>query len=236
MGTPWSSSHPRNEITIGSGSHRFHINACIAFDFHAVSVTGADIDPDLITQAEKLLALRASRVRPPSDHSARSIDYFPISAVLTHGYRIEPKTKWSRTTPPASTLPFWPSVNFVAADWVASLNQDISGPFHVILALSVIKWIHLEHLDVGLKAFFKKCSQALHPGGHLIIELQTWDSYEKAIRPKVAPHFSQNLRQLQYRPETCFAKLLADEGLKLYTSSTALSRRIDVYCKVDGEV
>ena len=35
-----------------------------AFDFGAASVTGVDIDPKLVAQAEALLALRSSRVRP----------------------------------------------------------------------------------------------------------------------------------------------------------------------------
>lgn len=95
----------------------------------------------------------------------------------------------------------------------------------------VIKWIHLEHLDQGLKKFFAKCSSSLSPGGYLVIELQTWDSYEKAVRPNTAPHFSQSIKQLQYRPETSFDGLLAEEGLHLHTSSDALPRFIKVYRK-----
>lgn len=101
----------------------------------------------------------------------------------------------------------------------------------MILALSVIKWIHLEHLDDGLKIFFGKCATCLRSGGHLVIELQTWDSYEKAVRPNHSPHFSQNLKQLVYRPETSFETLLAEIGLRLCASSTELPRPIHVYRK-----
>ena len=101
----------------------------------------------------------------------------------------------------------------------------------MILALSVIKWIHLEHLDEGLRTFFKKCATCLRSGGYLAVELQTWDSYEKAVRPNHSPHFSENLKQLVYRPETSFDGLLEEHGFRLYTSSSELPRRINVYCK-----
>lgn len=203
----------------------------IAFDFNAASVTGVDIDPKLVAQAEKLLALRSSRVRPPTGTSGRVVDYFPVSAVLDHGYRVEPKSNVSRASSPASTASDWPHVHFDSADWVASADRAISSPYDVVLALSVIKWIHLEHLDEGLRTFFKKCADNLRPKGHLVIELQTWDSYQKAIRPNHSPHFSENLKQLVYRPETCFDGLLAESGLRLCASSDELPRRINVYRK-----
>ncbi|KAJ8106443.1 hypothetical protein OPT61_g9533 [Boeremia exigua] len=206
--------------------------ACqLAFDFHASSVTGVDIDPKLVAQAEKLLALRASRARPPTGTSQHIVDYYPMSAVLTHGYRVEPKTKAPRTSSPASTASDWPRIQFVSADWVASADRAISGPFDVILALSVIKWIHLEHLDEGLMTFFSKCAACLCSGGYLVIELQAWDSYEKAVRPNHSPHFTENLKKLVYRPETSFDGLLAEHCLRLCASSTELPRRINVYRK-----
>ena len=159
------------------------------------------------------------------------MDYYPVSAVLTHGYRVEPKSKAPRNSSPASTPSGWPCVQFVSADWVASADRAISGPYDVILALSVIKWIHLEHLDEGVRTLFRTCATCLRSGGHLIVELQTWDSYEKAIRPNHSPHFSENLKQLLLRPETSFDGLLAEYGLKLCASSTALPRRINVYRK-----
>ncbi|KAF2028191.1 S-adenosyl-L-methionine-dependent methyltransferase [Setomelanomma holmii] len=208
------------------------VSCQLVFDFQAASVTGVDIDPKLVGQAKKLLALRASRSRPPTKVGERAVDYFPISAVLTHGYRIEPELGSSRCPSTASAEPMWPCVNFFAADWVVASTPETSGPFDVILALNVIKWIHLEHLDQGLHDFFTKCSSSLNPGGYLIIELQTWDSYEKAVRPNTAPHFSQSIRKLQYRPETSFDALLAGEGLHLCASSDALPRLIKIYRKV----
>ena len=57
--------------------------------------------------------------------------------MLTHGYRIEPEGEFARGPTTASAESMWPRVNFLAADWVAALNRDTSGPYDVILALSV---------------------------------------------------------------------------------------------------
>ncbi|XPS80277.1 hypothetical protein M3J09_012235 [Ascochyta lentis] len=213
------------------GCNAGNVSCQLAFDFHAASVTGVDIDPKLVAQAEKLLALRSSRARPPTGKSQRTVDYYPVSAILTHGYRIEPKNKGLRTLSSVSTTSDWPFVQFVSADWVASADRAISGPYDVILALSVIKWIHLEHLDEGVRTFFRKCATCLRSGGYLVIELQTWDSYEKAVRPNHSPHFSENLKLLVYRPETSFDGLLREHNLRLCASSTDLPRRINIYRK-----
>ncbi|KAF2126280.1 hypothetical protein P153DRAFT_298357 [Dothidotthia symphoricarpi CBS 119687] len=213
------------------GCNAGSVSCQLAFDFHAASVTGIDIDPELVAQAEKLSALRSSRVRPAAENTESITDYFPVSAVLNHGYRIEPKNEAARRSSTAPTLPKWPCLKFSTADWVLTEPSNSPDVYEVILALSVIKWIHLEHLDQGLETFFRKCSSSLVNGGYLVIELQTWDSYEKAIRPNTAPHFSESLRKLQYRPETSFDNLLAAEGLKVCASSTALPRRISVYRK-----
>ena len=205
------------------------IDQLAAFDFQAASVTGIDIDPKLIAQAEKLLALRASRAKPPTSGSAPVVDYFPISAVLTHGYRIEPQNKAAHSASTVSAA--WPRVTFFSADWAVPTAHDVEESYDVILALSVIKWIHLQHRDAGLVAFFEKCASSLRTGGYLVIELQGWDSYQKAVRPNHSPHFQQALKELELRPETSFDTLLANQGLRLCASSDALPRRISVYRK-----
>ncbi|KAL5119273.1 hypothetical protein ACEQ8H_002760 [Pleosporales sp. CAS-2024a] len=231
------------------GSNAGGVSCELAFDYHAASVAGVDIDPNLVAQANKLLALRASRARPPTKHADRIVDWFPLSAVLKHGYihhPFNPEPNFSTTAPPSAP---WPRVTFHATDW--AIGHQLSGPYDVIVAFSVstyhaflhalppptnnriqvIKWIHLEHLDQGLATFFQKCAAALSPAGHLVIELQGWDSYEKAVRPQKAPHFMENFKQLHYRPETSFDHLLADQGLDLCASSSALPRTIKVYRK-----
>jgi 7SK snRNA methylphosphate capping enzyme len=109
-------------------------NFSTAFDYHAASVTGVDIDPKLVGQAINLLALRASRVRPPTQQSERSVDWFPMSAVLKHGY-IERKSHSLRGPIAPTTSLQWPRVSFYAADWAT--DQGSTGSYDVILALSV---------------------------------------------------------------------------------------------------
>jgi 7SK snRNA methylphosphate capping enzyme len=210
----------------------------LALNFNVASVTGVDIDPELVRKAEETFVLRASRVRPATADSDRVVDYYPISAILKHGFRprdsVE-KASLAACPPPATLAPESPRVNFVSADWVGSQNPATSGPYDVILALSVVKWIHLEHLDEGLVSFFRKCYLSLVDGGYLVLETQPWQSYEKAVRPHKAPHFKENLERLEYRPETCFDKLLQEQGLILCETSDALPRRISVYHKQSGQ-
>lgn len=177
------------------------------------------------------MALRASRVRPATSDSDRLVDYFPISAVLAHGYRFEPKDRRSRHPTAAPAFAKWPRVTFVSADWLGSTNPATSGPYDVILALSVIKWVHLHHGDEGVVHFFRKCSSSLLPGGYLILESQPWLSYEKAVGPRKAPHLRERLKSLTYRPETCFTNLLQRQGFSLCVTSATLPRRIDIYRK-----
>jgi 7SK snRNA methylphosphate capping enzyme len=176
-----------------------------------------------VTKAQHLLALRSSRLRPSNDAhaSAPIIDYFPMSAVLRNP--LIPASAPSRSSVPR--------VNFIAADWVVSTDPAIAGPYDFILALNVLKWIHLEHLDAGVATFFQKCSAALATGGYLVIELQTWDSYQKAVRSNAAPHFAANLASLKYRPETSFPELLLHHGFNLCATSTQLRRQINIYRK-----
>ena len=222
--TPPSSHVKREWDPLVVSSNRLYtallIPVSAALDFGAKDVVGVDIDPQLSNKAEHLLALRRSRLRP-SEASAPNVDYFPMSAVLQYG----------RVPPSAPSPSSWPRVSFVAADWLSSSDPALVGPYDVILALNVIKWIHLEHLDAGLLAFFHKCQESLASGGYLVIQLQPWESYQKAVRTNAAPHFAANLATLRFRPETSFARLLQDEGLHLHASSNQLRRRIDIYRK-----
>ncbi|OCL01981.1 Bin3 family protein, partial [Glonium stellatum] len=198
-----------------------------ALNFDAASVTGVDIDENLIRRARSHLSFRSSRVRPATPETGRAIDYFPISAVLQHGHRSQDLVSRDAMAQAVSSN----SVTFFCEDWVVSENPATSGPFDVLLALSVVKWIHLEHLDEGLEAFFRKCASSLVPGGCLVLELQPWRSYEKAVGPKKSPHFRENLKRIKHRPETSFPKLLEQHGLFHLVTSEELPRRISVYRK-----
>ncbi|KAF2497493.1 hypothetical protein BU16DRAFT_559238 [Lophium mytilinum] len=135
----------------------------------------------------------------------------------------------------SSKNPKWTSdlqtVQFIREDWAISKNPETSGPYDVILALSVVKWIHLKHLDAGLEAFFCKCASSLKEGGYFVIEVQSWSSYLTAITPGKTPHFEDALLQLKHRPETSFTELLEQSRLIHVATSEELPRRISVYRK-----
>ncbi len=42
-----------------------------------------------------------------------------------------------------------------------------------------MKWIHLNHGDIGVKALFLKSFESLEKGGIFVIEAQNWKSYKK---------------------------------------------------------
>lgn len=197
-----------------------------------------DVDADLIRSATSHLSFCHSRTR--ADYSVldeTTIDYFPISAILDHGHRAPPSSADSGRdqdhptggdAADAAALAFPANVHFTCEDWV--LTPPAASRFDVILALSVVKWIHLQHLDAGLQAFFRKCGRSLRTGGHLVLELQPWSSYERAIRPTKSPQLAPNFARLKFRPDD-FEGLLAREGFGLVSASDALPRRIEIYRK-----
>ena len=197
------------------------------------------MDPNFIRRAQDHLSFQRSRSKPcrppgaliPAQLSTRTINYFPVSSVLDHGHRT--LTRLLHSEPLNSRC--LDHVHFRAEDWGATVEPSSCrhqrGRFDTILALSVVKWIHLNHRDHGLRQFFSRCYTCLRPGGYLVLELQPWTSYEKAIKSNKAPHLAGNLAKLQTRPED-FGSLL--EGLGFLESSTSdeLPRPIYIYQKL----
>lgn len=159
-----------------------------------------------------------------------TMHYFPISSVLDHGHQ-PPRQDGSE-----QGQVFFPNnVSFACEDWALHVPSSSSSDqcrYDTVLALSVVKWVHLQHLDTGLRRFFIKCNLSLRLSGHLVLEIQPWQSYERAVKPKKSPQLAENLARLNIRPEEHFNGLLEELGLAMVATSDALPRRISIYQKV----
>lgn len=133
-----------------------------AICFGPATVSGVDIDPELVKKAKSHLSFRYSRTAPEEiatrNESERN-NYFPISSILEHGHRPYPE---------GSNFKKFPcNVEFRCEDWSKASIPE-SGSYDVILALSMVKWVHLQHLDEG------KRNQPVWPPYHLGVYSQQW--------------------------------------------------------------
>ncbi|CEH13620.1 bin3-domain-containing protein [Ceraceosorus bombacis] len=95
----------------------------------------------------------------------------------------------------------------------ALAHEDDQG-WDVILALSITKWIHLSHSDLGIRHFFSRIAQTLSKrplGGILILEPQPWKSYEQARRV-IGAEGRRRHKKLRLRPEDFQFVLMMELG------------------------
>lgn len=74
---------------------------------------------------------------------------------------------------------------FICTDFMQVHHWDTftsqHGLFDTILLLSITKWLHLHHGDVGLISLFRNLFQILPEGGTLVVEPQEWQNYKRAV-------------------------------------------------------
>lgn len=126
--------------------------------------------------------------------------------------------------------------------------------FDVILALSITKWIHLNWGDDGMRRFLKRAYAQLQPGnvssfsslslfdnfhfpgGRLIIEPQSFETYRK--RAKMNEELKANYSKIEFKPEDFEMWLIETVGFESVekmgvsgAKSKGFERPIDVYLK-----
>ncbi|KAL7270388.1 hypothetical protein RUND412_006909 [Rhizina undulata] len=212
----------RNVLDIGCNNGA--VAAHIALTYSPQTVTGVEIDGELVQKAKSHLSFRYSRTAPEGtaeeDLKGRDVtNYFPISSVMSHGHRPYPHAEDA----------FPRNVKFIHWDFASAEVPLEEGGFETVLALSVVKWIHLQNGDEGLKSFFRKVHATLAPHGHFVLEPQDWDSYKKAVK-KNRP-LKPSFETLTLTPSD-FKRLIEETGFTLEgTIEDGLRRCIYVYKK-----
>ncbi|XP_065224390.1 7SK snRNA methylphosphate capping enzyme-like [Planococcus citri] len=195
-----------NKDVLDIGCNVGHVSLIVARSFGARSVTGIDIDRYLVDVAKKNVQHYINCPSPysmespsttPSATNKKLLDLkykcYPVSMPIMYGPICDAnelrRNSNSNSASPrgsavetASCREFPKNVRFVHANYVpesASMLQSEQPQYDTILCLSVTKWIHLNWADQGLKLAFKKMYAQLKPGGILVLEPQSWDSYKR---------------------------------------------------------
>ena len=200
----------RHILDIGCNAGRTTVSA--ALHFSAASATGIDLDPALIVSAKSHLSFVYSRLEPELHPEGRPREvYFPVSAVQKHG----------QVPYPLHTEEFPRNVRFEDADVLQYGGEGVD----VVLMLSVLKWVHLWGGDEGLMKVLGKVEGWLEGGGWLVLEVQEWASYEKAVKKN--PALRGRAESLGIRPEG-LGELLEGRGWKRL-GEVGGKRRIEIW-------
>lgn len=90
-------------------------------------------------------------------------------------------------------------ISFQQENYVSEL-MTVKSSYDTIVALSVIKWVHLNYGDIGVKIFFFNTYHQLNKGGLFIVEPQQWSSYKKSS--KLSKEIYSNYKQIKLLPNS----------------------------------
>ncbi|KAJ1975875.1 hypothetical protein H4R35_002944, partial [Dimargaris xerosporica] len=191
-------------------------------------IVGVDIDRTLIQKAKSHVNFVHSLQRPafsthalPSTPSVMDTHYFPLSMPLLYGQvgtyhpLLIPMAHRAsaQTLTPLPPLLFPQNIFLYATNWATEDLAVLPTEYDLIMALSIAKWIHLNHGDVGIKAFFAKVHQQLAPGGHFLFEPQPWESYINSC--KVNAHLHKTFKTIKFYPSNFTEYLVHIVGFQL---------------------
>ncbi|XP_029655929.1 probable RNA methyltransferase Y17G7B.18 [Octopus sinensis] len=138
------------------------LTLAVALQFQPRRITGIDIDPTLISSAWRNIK-----------NYKTGIPVYP---------RVDDKPDMVNT--------FFPvNVEFRWENYADEAAEVIPEKYDLILALSVIKWIHLAFGDDALKRCFKRFFTELKPSGLLLLEYQSLHFYQRRKNCSVLPVF-----------------------------------------------
>ncbi|XP_077998224.1 7SK snRNA methylphosphate capping enzyme-like [Glandiceps talaboti] len=193
----------KNKDVLDIGCNIGHVTITVARDFEPNRIMGIDIDGNLISIARK-------NVRHYLSPSRSFLgEKFPVSADRCQGPISAPPIQRSGTDQ-SSRFPH--NVSFKCCNYVLEKDDLLAlqkPEYDVILCLSVTKWIHLNWGDAGMKRMFKRMYRQLRPGGRLILEPQSWQSYAK--KKKLTETIRRNYDAIRLKPEQFTEYLLSKE-------------------------
>jgi 7SK snRNA methylphosphate capping enzyme len=163
-------------------------------------VIGIDIDEDLVRQAR--ITAKSYGYRNNLQSSANQ-----ILGSGRVGYSIDQPRKRLRLEESAeayvSTILTcdWTYNNGLEEDREKLIKHNSEG-YDLITALSVTKWIQLEHADAGIRVFFARICNSLKSGGLFILEPQPFKSYKGLHKiTKPSSRERQNIAQMKIFPD-----------------------------------
>lgn len=157
------------------------VTVAIAKKFRIKSISGIDIDRNLINAAQKRLTREAQSNDDKNEMVPGQKDTLDMVKFKQCNYVLK-------------------------NDNLLELDEP---QYDTILCLSVTKWMHLNFGDGGLKRAFKRFYRQLKENGVLILEAQNWKSYKR--RRNLTPEINAHFKEIKLRPDQFHDYLLSEE-------------------------
>ena len=199
---------------------------CLAIAEHLSPAMILGIDPDFVlidSAKSRLKRIAHSKFGTDTKDSTSNTDVLvvkqkplikPITgflprniAVKTAGL-IQPPKQMINTNQHNTNAIYPNNIQFKACDIFdlsCNISSVVEGKYDVITCFSVTKWIHLNGGDLKLIELFCRLYSLVRKGGRVIIEYQTWKSYEN--NKHSSGHVKEIFPTIKIRPEL-FEELL----------------------------
>lgn len=189
------------------------------------SVTGVDIDPDLIAKARRAAK---KRIQKETSKHAEADQFIPLSCTVVQGVGKDQDSDRSDIGTAEGVLKakrphfhrgypynlFYRCEDFAAE--VPARTAKEKQAYDVVLCLSVTKWVHMHSGDEGLKRLFYRMYECLKPNGVLVLEPQPVRSYKKVRQKKIDGLQKSFADELTLKPAMFKEHLLTEVGFERF--------------------